>query len=128
MSDALGIFAQARYASLATTRRNGNEVLTPIWLAQDGERLVCFSAADAGKVKRIKHTPAIRLAPCTMNGKITGAWHGGTAGIMTDEADINAAYAALKRKYGLVLSATNVLARLSGRFHRRAVLAIELAR
>ena len=35
--------AEQRYVSLATYRRNGDEVLTPIWLAQEGEHYYLFS-------------------------------------------------------------------------------------
>jgi PPOX class probable F420-dependent enzyme len=53
--------AAEKYVSLATYRRNGVEVKTPVWIARVGERYYVFSAGDAGKVKRIRATPRVRL-------------------------------------------------------------------
>jgi uncharacterized protein len=56
--------AAEKYVSLATYRRNGVEVKTPVWIAKVAGRYYVFSAGDAGKVKRIRATPRVRLAPC----------------------------------------------------------------
>jgi uncharacterized protein len=54
--------AKAKYVSLATYRRNGVEVRTPVWIARAADRYYIFSAGDAGKVKRIRATPRVRMA------------------------------------------------------------------
>ena len=53
-----------RYVSLATFRRNGTEVATPVWFAAVDDKLYVVSAGDAGKVKRLRHSPRARVAPC----------------------------------------------------------------
>jgi PPOX class probable F420-dependent enzyme len=56
--------------------------------------------ANAGKVKRIRHTPRVTLARCAANGKVTGDVIEGQARVVTDTEEIFMARGALHRKYG----------------------------
>ena len=49
MSEAWQRLGDAQYVSLATYRRDGREVRTPVWVAGDAGRLYVFSEAAAGK-------------------------------------------------------------------------------
>ena len=42
------------YLNLATFRRSGAAVETPVWFAAHAGRLYVFTEADAGKVKRLR--------------------------------------------------------------------------
>src|ERR1700728_3446100 len=66
--------ATEKYVSLATYRRSGIEVKTPVWVAEVARRYYVFSAGDAGKVKRIRATPRVRLAACDVRGEVRGPW------------------------------------------------------
>ncbi len=66
--------AAEKYVSLATYRRNGVEVKTPVWIAEKGGLYYVFSAGDAGKVKRIRATPRVRLAACDVRGNLRSDW------------------------------------------------------
>ncbi|MBQ73807.1 MAG: PPOX class F420-dependent enzyme [Gammaproteobacteria bacterium] len=118
----------ARYTSLSTWRRNGNEVSTPVWFAAASDTtFFCFSAADAGKVKRLRNSPRARVASCDARGGKLGEWHDAKAYLVTDDSDqTGQAYALLKQKYGIQMSITNLMSRLSGRINNRAVIRIEL--
>ncbi|MFP6629399.1 MAG: pyridoxamine 5'-phosphate oxidase family protein, partial [Myxococcota bacterium] len=59
MATATETLGDAPYVSLATFRRDGREVRTPVWVARDGEHLYIFSEAKAGKVKRIRATKRV---------------------------------------------------------------------
>ncbi len=118
----LAALDRARYISLATFRRSGAAVETPVWFAARDGRLYVFSAADAGKVKRLRNDPRIRVAVCDVRGRVRGDWRDGSARRIDDAARIDVAYDALLRKYGWQMRATNWMSRLSGRIHRRAVL------
>ena len=63
----------SRYVSLATFRRNGREVRTPVWLAKVDVRYYLFSEGKAGKVKRIRANGRARLAACDLRGWMPGA-------------------------------------------------------
>jgi uncharacterized protein len=61
-----------RYISLATFRKNGVAVYTPIWFAEDNGKLCFMTNSKTGKCKRIRNNPRVTIAPCTIRGKITG--------------------------------------------------------
>ena len=118
---------EARYLSLATFRKSGDEVATPVWFAEDGGRLYVFTAGDSGKVKRLRNGPRARVAPCTVRGKLLGDWREARGRFVEDAATIDRAYRSLRRKYGLQMWLTDLLSRLGGRYGQRAVLEIELS-
>ena len=74
-----------RYISLATFRKSGIAVHTPIWFAEDGAKLYFMTNSKLGKVKRIRNNPQVKIAPCTMRGKITGPEFLATVRIMQSE-------------------------------------------
>lgn len=119
--------AVCEYVSLVTFRRNGVEVATPVWIAGANGRYYVFSEGRAGKVLRLRNNPAVRLAPCDFRGRRHGAWREGRVRIVDDTASLTAAYAALHEKYGWKMKIGDALAKLSGRYGRRAMLEITLA-
>ena len=73
MSEAWQRLGNARYVSLATFRRDGRAVETPVWFAPHQGRLYVFSEATAGKVKRLRNDPRARVAPCNVSGRRRGS-------------------------------------------------------
>src|SRR5271157_1223881 len=61
-----------RYVSLATFRKSGVAVHTPIWFAEDDNKLYVMTSSKSGKCKRIRNNPQVKIAPCTLRGKIIG--------------------------------------------------------
>ena len=116
-----------RYVSLATFRRNGAEVATPVWFAALGARLYVVTAGDSGKVKRLRNTPRARVAPSNGRGRVQGAWQPATARLIDDPQLIDRARAALHGKYGLQMWVAELLSRLTGRIARRAWIEVELS-
>ena len=71
-----------RYIALATTRKSGAIVLTPVWFAEDSNKLYVMTSATTGKYKRIRNNPKVSVAPCTIRGKVTGPEFPATARIL----------------------------------------------
>jgi PPOX class probable F420-dependent enzyme len=115
-----------RYVSLATFRRNGAEIATPVWFAALGARLYVVTSGDSGKVKRLRHTQKARVAPSNARGRAQGSWQPATARLVTEPQMIDRARAALRAKYGLQMWAAELLSRLTGRIGRRAWIEVEL--
>lgn len=127
MSDNPFDVARATYVNLVTFRKNGAEVRTPVWIAPLGGKHYVFSESKAGKVKRINNNPSVKIALCDMKGKLLGDdWIDGQAAIIDDAKLINSVYGSFTQKYGLIMRATNFLARLSGRYDKRTMLEITL--
>jgi PPOX class probable F420-dependent enzyme len=118
---------RAKYLNLATYRRNGVEVRTPVWFAGAAPLYYLFSAGDAGKVKRIRANGQAKVVSCDARGGITGEWFEASARLVDDASEIQHAYRALRRKYGWQMRMTDVASRLAGRYAKRQMIALELA-
>ena len=116
---------QERYVSLATFRRDGTEVRTPVWIASsDGAPLV-YTNRDSWKVKRIRNNPKVRLAACSMRGDVHGPWMDATARIVEDEAGRDRGIGAFLKKYGWQMRLALFLSRLSGRYDDRTIIELQ---
>ncbi len=118
---------RASYISLATFRRTGVAVETPVWFAREGDKLYVFTESRAGKIKRLRNDPRVRVAICSVSGKIRGSWEEGRGCRVTEPAVIESAYAALRRKYGWQMILADGLSSLSRRIHKRAIVEISFA-
>jgi hypothetical protein len=115
------------YLSFTTFRKVGTAVATPVWFAGDNGCYYIFSAADAGKVKRLRNGDKAAVAACDFKGKVDGETIAGSAKILEHKQDIDAALAALGRKYGWKMAITNGLSRLSGKYHKRSYIRFTVA-
>ena len=113
------------YISLATFRRDGRAVQTPVWFARRGERLYVFSEADAGKVKRLRNGPRARVAACNVRGRVRGEWIEARGRVVDDPRTVRDAYEALRAKYGWQMTLVDFFSRLTGRIDGRAIVEIE---
>ena len=108
----------SEYVSLTTFRRSGVPVPTPVWAAADGADLVVWTRTDTGKVKRVRHTTRVTVAPCEFRGKTTGEAVEGVAEII-DHAEWPQALSALRRDYGLRFQLGYLTSRVVQRLSRR---------
>lgn len=91
---------RARCVALTTYKKDGTPVTTPMWVAVDGHRILTTSDFDAWKLKRIQRDPRVRLAPCTIRGRVTGEFVDGLARVLS-EAETAEAIAGKKRRYAM---------------------------
>jgi uncharacterized protein len=87
-----------KYVSLKTFRKNGVGVPTPVWFGEEDGKLYVMTRSDMGKTKRIRNNPQVKVAPCTMAGKVTGPEVDATARILPPEEHTKARQA-INRKY-----------------------------
>jgi PPOX class probable F420-dependent enzyme len=74
-----------KYISLTSFRKIGAGVATPVWFGEEDGKLYVMTRSDMGKTKRIRNNPQVRIAPCTIRGKVTGAEFAATARILPAE-------------------------------------------
>ena len=117
---------RARYMSLATFRKSGAEVATPVWVAAADGKLYVIATDDSGKVKRLRNSQRARVAPSDARGRVLGEWRNATASILSDPGKIERARAALLAKYGWQMRVGSLFSRLTGRINHRAWLEIQL--
>jgi hypothetical protein len=89
-----------KYISLTTFRKNGAAVATPVWFGEDNDRLYVMTRSDMGKTKRIRNNSTVRVAPCTIRGKVIGPDFPATAQILPPEKH-TLARETINRKYWL---------------------------
>jgi uncharacterized protein len=87
-----------KYISLKTFRKSGVGVATPVWFGEENGKLYVMTRSDMGKTKRIRNNSQVRVAPCTIRGKVTGAEFPATARILPPEEHAHARQA-INRKY-----------------------------
>jgi PPOX class probable F420-dependent enzyme len=99
--DKLELFQSQQYMNLETFRKSGEGVKTPVWFVQYNGELCFTTEPQSGKVKRIRRNPAVRVAPCTMDGTVTGTWFPATSRFMTPE-EIKQVDKVYNKKYGVM--------------------------
>ncbi|WP_434742391.1 PPOX class F420-dependent oxidoreductase [Micromonospora sp. SH-82] len=90
-----------KYVLVTTFRKDGRAVPTPVWGVRDGDALAVWSAADAGKVKRIRRSGEVTVAPCDVRGRPHGPAVPGHA-VLCDQADSRRIRQLIKEKYRLL--------------------------
>jgi PPOX class probable F420-dependent enzyme len=93
--------AAGKYLLVTTYRRDGRTVPTPVWVVRDGEALGAWTAADSGKVKRIRNRADVLVGPCDLRGNPTGEQVPAHAEILGPE-ETERYRSLVARKYGLM--------------------------
>jgi uncharacterized protein len=127
MADARGTpLDDEKYINLETFKKDGNGVKTPVWAAALEGKLVVVTDGTSYKVKRVHNNPKIRAAACDARGNVRGPWYGGTCRVLPERAEIDAAEAALAKKYGWTYAILGFFSGVSGRKKRRAYLEVTI--
>lgn len=78
-----------KFISLATFRKNGSHVATPVTFAVHNGRLYVVTGVNSAKIKRLHHTKQVELSPCDSRGALLGPTIGGWARILSDEEAVS---------------------------------------
>jgi uncharacterized protein len=122
-TNSLTKFANQKYLNMETYRKTGKPVATPVWFAEENGTLYIYSLANAGKVKRIRNNPQVRIVPCDVRGKPNGEWVEVKARIL-DERGAALGHRLLNQKYGWMKRIGDAFSQLRQR--RRVVIAMDL--
>jgi PPOX class probable F420-dependent enzyme len=87
-----------KYLSITSYRRDGTGKATPVWFVQDGGRLLVETDAGSYKVRRIRHTPRVTVAPCGPTGRLRGTPVAARAELLPD-AELRRIERLMARKY-----------------------------
>ena len=80
-----------------------------MWFGEQDDKLYVMTRSDMGKTKRIRNNSQVRVAPCTIRGKVTGPEFAATARLLPPD-DFSRARKPIDRKY--------LMARLTSPFSR----------
>lgn len=113
MAPSFADVAKAKYVLLTTFTKDGRPKPTPIWAANEGDRLLVITQAKSWKVKRIRNTPRVTLAVCDMRGNPTSEPIEATATVL-DTSQTGKVYDAIGREYGIVGKLFSAFSKLRG--------------
>lgn len=119
-----------KYISLATYRKTGREVATPVWFAHDEDgSLVVVTGGDSGKVKRLRNSSRSKIALCNVRGEVRegAAWLDTETLLESDEDFVRRAHGLLLAKYGWQMRMLDAVAWVGGRIPSRQYLSIRPA-
>jgi uncharacterized protein len=113
------------YISLATFRKDGGEVKTPVWVAASPGSVWIYTNVKSGKVKRIRNNGRVRVAPCDLRGNVRGPWVEANARIVQEPLERDRGIRAFVDKYGWQMRLALFFSRLSGRYEQRAIINLQ---
>ena len=126
MTPTFADLAKSQYLLLTTFTKDGRPKPTPIWTAADGDRLLVITQGTSWKVKRIRNTPRVTLATCTMGGRPTSDAVEGTAAVL-DKSETGTVYDAIGKRYGLIGAVFNFFSKLRGGMENNVGLELRVA-
>jgi PPOX class probable F420-dependent enzyme len=94
--------AGEKYLLLTTFRKDGGGVATPVWAVRDGDALAVWTVANSGKVKRIRRSGTVTVAPCDFRGNPRGEAVAGHAALTGSVAADQHIRSIMARKYGII--------------------------
>lgn len=97
----LEILGRRKQVSLTTFRKDGRPVASPVWHAIDGGQLLIVTEPGSGKVKRLRNSGRVLLAPCDIRGRVPAGAPSfeGTARLVEDPDGIARVRGAIARRY-----------------------------
>ena len=105
MNNALKQFEKQQFLNIETFRKNRQGLKTPVWFAQDGDRLHIWTETSSGKAKRIRRDGNVRIAPSTASGEtLLGEWVSARATVHDSEIKLTETETLFKKKYGVVFT------------------------
>lgn len=122
-TNSLSKFANQRYLSIETYRKTGKPVAAPVWFAEENGRFYIYSRANAGKVKRLRNNPNVKIVPCDVRGKPMGEWVEAKGQIL-DERGATLGHKLLNEKYGWMKRIGDAVSKLGQR--QKVVIAMDI--
>ena len=118
--------AKSEYILLTTFTKDGRPKPTAIWAAPAGDRLVVITQEKSWKVKRIRNTPRVTIAPCDRRANAKGEAVEATA-VILDKSANGATYDAIGKRYGLIGKTFSLFSKLSGGMKNNVTLELKPA-
>lgn len=121
--------AKSQYLLLTTFTKDGRPKPTPIWTAPDdkgGDRLLVITQENSWKVKRIRNTPRVTMATCTMRGRPTSEAVEGVAAVL-DKSETGRVCDAIGKRHGIIGAIFNFFSKRRGGMENNIGLELRMA-
>ena len=108
------------FIALETFRKNGQGVVTPVWVTGENGKLYVWTDLDSWKVKRIRNNPKVRICQSDARGKPKNEWLEAQAQVLDSDEERENIQQLFKSKYGLQFRMFGVV----GRNHSKTIVEI----
>jgi uncharacterized protein len=108
------------FIALETFRKNGEGVITPVWVTGENNKLYIWTEVDSWKIKRIRNNPKVRICQSDARGNPKSEWLEAQAQVLDSDDAREKAKEIFKSKYGLQFRMFSVV----GRSNPKAVVEI----
>lgn len=115
MSANIQHFENESYLNLETYKKNGQQVITPVWFVIKDKVIFIVTRENTGKVKRIKNNNSVRINPCNFRGVSKGSWISGIANFVNSteyEEILKLRY----KKYGIKSKIASLFSKSKGNY------------
>lgn len=121
----LSEIGDATYMALESFKKNGQGVITPVWVTREGNRLFVMTDAKAWKVQRIRRNGVVRVARSDGRGKPKGAWVEAQARVLDSAEAWAEMEPRMQAKYGVQYRLLAWWGRVRGRTRDNVVIEIQ---
>ncbi len=113
-----------QFLALETFKKNGQGVVTPVWVCEIDGKLYVWTEGSSWKVKRIRARGSVTIADSDARGNPKSEWQSAEARILEDEEWIAKVKKGMTKKYGLQFHLISLSQLFSRRKSTRVVLEI----
>ena len=118
--------AKGQFIALQTYKKNGDGVVTPVWVVALNKNLYVWTDSASWKVKRIRNCADVLLCSSDMQGNPKGEWQKAQARIIEDESLNEKVRKAMIKKYGAQFHFIHIMQRLIGASSPHVAIEIEI--
>lgn len=104
-----------KYISLETYKKDNQAVRTPVWFITKDDTIIIVTREHTGKIKRLRNNQRVKLAVCSIKGRVSGPWMSGTAEILNKDKTSDAVKLRGK-KYGFLAKIASAFSGTKGEF------------
>jgi uncharacterized protein len=116
-----------QYIALQTYKKNGEGVVTPVWVVEIEGKCYIWTDGASWKVKRIRNRSDVLLCASDMRGTPKGEWLEAQAQIIENEVLDEKVRKAMIKKYGAQFHFIHIMQRLIGASSKHVAIALELS-
>jgi PPOX class probable F420-dependent enzyme len=100
--------ADVEFIALETFRKNGEGVITPVWIVGEGDKLYVSTDGNSWKVKRIRNNKRVRICKSDARGKPESDWVEAQARILDAREDREKQWERISTKYAAQLQSISM--------------------
>jgi len=109
----LNKFADVPFIALETFRKNGEGVITPVWVVGENGKLYIWTNLDSWKVKRIQTNNRVRVCESDVRGNPKSDWLHAQGRLLDNDEALKKVRSLFKSKYGFQFSMFSLMGRKS---------------